>query len=266
MTGPVQARIRTIPARPLLSPTAIVCGSYLLALASAELLLLTSGLAAGSAAHAILVAVLLMHVIAAPRAPYRPMLTALLLPSLMRLLGLTIPVAATPQAIRYLMAGTPALLGAILAARVVALPRSLFDRPSNIWLQGLIAVSGVANGLLAYLVLRPAAQPGGLLLTILTAFVVAVFVAGGEELVFRGVLQAAASEVFDSPVAGLAVSTATFTLMYVGSLSIVFIILMSAMGLFLGWTVHQTRSLWGAIGAHVGMVVGLIVVWPLVLT
>ena len=253
------------PTRLLLAPTAVVSGIYLLGLATAELLLLTGGLVAGAAAHGILVAVLLVHAIAAPRAPYRRLLIVLVLPSLIRLLGLTVPVAATPVATWYLTAGTPALLAAILAARLIGLPTGLLARPASLWLQLMIAISGVTNGLLAYLGLRPPALPGGPMSALVTAVAVTVFAAGLEELVFRGSLQFVAAELFASPVAGIAVSTSVFALMYVGSLSVPFIVLMLATGLFLGWAVQQTGSLWGSIGAHAAMVIGLMVVWPLVL-
>lgn len=265
MASPIRAAIGAIPAYRLLSPSAVVCGTYLVALASAELLLLTSGLIAGAVSHAILIAALVIHAIAAPSAPYRRLLVALTLPSLLRILGLTIPVASTPVAIWYLMAGTPALLGAVLGARVIGLPASLVGRPASPSAQILIALSGVTNGLLAFLVLRPAALAGGPIAAIASAVVLVVVVAGTEELVFRGGLQTVVADLFGSPMVGIGVSTGVFTFMYAGSLSFAFVVLMFATGLFLGWAVQLTGSLWGAIGAHAAMIVGLVVVWPIVL-
>lgn len=262
----IRARLSALPIRSVLSPAAVVPGAYLLALMTAELLTLTSGLVAGAVAHALLIAALVLHAIAAPRAPYRRLLIALSLPSLIRLLGLAIPVASTPLAVWYLMAGLPALLGALLAARVVDMPFELLRWPGSLRLQLLIAASGVTNGLLAYLVLRPSALPGGPATLLFTAAVVAIVVAGTEEIAFRGILQWVATEHFGNSGAGVAVSTAAFTLMYAGSLSLPFVVLMFATGLFLGWTVRQTQSLWGAISAHAAFLVGLIVVWPIVLS
>jgi membrane protease YdiL (CAAX protease family) len=265
MSTAVRGEFRAIPAQRLVSSSAVVIGTYLVALASAELLLLTSGLIAGAVSHAILIAILVTHAIAAPRAPYRRLLIVLMLPSLVRILGLTIPVASTPVGIWYLMAGTPALVGTVLAARVVGLPTRLVGRPSSVSGQLLISLSGVTNGLLAYLVLRPAALPGGAPTAIITAAILILVVAGTEELLFRGCLQTMAADLFGNPAAGIALSTAVFTLMYAGSLSPAFVILMFATGLFLSWAVELTGSLWGAMGAHAAMVVGLLVVWPIVL-
>jgi membrane protease YdiL (CAAX protease family) len=247
------------------SPSALVCAVYLLALASAELLLLTSGLVAGAVAHTILIAVLLVHAIAAPDAPYRPLLVVLVLPSLIRMLGLTIPVAGTPQLVWYAMAGVPSLLAALLAARVIRLPARLFVMPAHPWVQLSIVLSGVSTGLLAYVILRPAPLSDSPILAPAAAVVLALFVAATEELVFRGNLQEVVRDLFGSEAAAIAVSAGAFALMYAGALSLPFTIVMLSMGLLLGWTVQQTGSLWGAIGAHMVMLIGLMVVWPLLL-
>jgi membrane protease YdiL (CAAX protease family) len=264
MNAVVRTRVGPLPAY-LLSAGAMVCATYLLGLATAELLLLTSGLLAGAIAHCVLVLALVGHAIAAPRAPYRRLLIALVLPSLLRLLGLTVPVASTPTAIWYLAAGTPAVIGTILAARMVGLPRPLLAWPRSPLVQLLIAGSGITHGLLAYLALRPAPVGGGFGTMAVTAAAVAIGGAAVEEIVFRGALQSAATAALGGSGAGIAVSTVAFGMMYAGSLSVSFFVLVFAMGLFLGWAVRETGSLWGAIGAHAAMVVGLVVIWPLVL-
>jgi membrane protease YdiL (CAAX protease family) len=265
MSAVARPRIGLLPGS-LLSASVLVSVAYLLGLAGAELLVLTTGILAGAVAHTVLITILVGHAIAAPRAPYRRLLVALTLPSVLRLLGLVVPVAATSEAVWYLSAGTPALIAVGLAARVVGMPASLLAWPRSAWLQLLIAVSGITNGLLAYLVLRPAPIGGGAAVASLTAAAVILFGAVVEELAFRGIMQSVATELFRSPGAGIAVATVAFSVMYVGSLSIPFVLLMFAMGLFLSWTVQETGSLWGALGAHAAMVVGLVVVWPLLLT
>jgi membrane protease YdiL (CAAX protease family) len=249
-----------------LSATAVVCATYLAALGIAEVLLLTTGLVAGAIAHVVLVAVLMGHAIAAPRAPYQRLLVALALPSLVRLLGLIVPVAATPLAVWYLAAGIPALLAVVLAARVVELPPGILAWPRPMWVQLLIAASGISNGLLAYLVLRPAPAAQGSLMVPIAAVSVVIFGALVEELAFHGILQGIAGAALGSPEAGVAVSTTAITLLYIGSLSVPFVLLMFATALLHGWTVRETGSLWGPLGAHAILVVGLVVIWPLVLT
>lgn len=247
------------------TPAAAVCAVYVIGLAGAEVLLLTSGIAAGAVAHVALVLVLLLHATAVPDSPYRRMLMVLVLPSLIRLLGLTIPVAATPVAVWYLTAGTPALLGALLVARVTALPRSLYGRPASLPLQLLVGLTGITSGLLAYLVLRPQPVSTDLPVLVISGVAVAVFAAVTEELVFRGSLQSVAADLFGSSAAGVGMSTGLFALMYIGSQSVPFVLLMLATGLFLAWAVQQTGSLWGPMLAHAAMVVGLVVIWPVLL-
>ncbi len=248
-----------------LASAVMVCSVYGFALLGAEVLLLTSGLVAGAAAHAALILALLLHATAVSEAAYRRMLMVLILPSLIRLLGLTVPVASTPLAVWYLSAGTPALIGALLAARVVELPRSLYERPTALLLQLLVGLTGVTTGLLAYLVLRPPPISTDLPVLVLTAVAVSVFAAGTEELVFRGSLQSVAGELFDHPGAGMWLSAGLFALMYIGSQSVAFVLLMLATGVVLGWSVRQTGSLWGPMLAHAALVVGLVVVWPVLL-
>jgi len=265
--NPMRALPRGVSILPvyLLSANAVVCATYLAAVAMAEVLLLTTGLLAGAVAHVTLVAVLTGHAIAAPRAPYRRLLVALAVPSLLRLLGLVVPVASTSVPVWYFTAGTPALLAVVLAARLVEMPPGLLGRPRTVWVQLLIAASGITNGLLAYLVLRPAPIAEGPLLVPLAAVAVAVFSGLLEEVAFHGILQGIAVEVFRSGAAGVAVSTAALTIMYLGSLSIPFVVLMFSTSLFLGWAVNESGSLWGALGSHIALVVGLVVIWPLLL-
>lgn len=264
MLALVRSATTRTPRSRVASSAVAVCSAYVLGLAGAELLLLTSGLVAGAVAHAALIGVLLLHATAA-QTTYRRLLVVLVVPSLIRLLGLTIPVAATPVAVWYLSAGTPALVAALLAARTTELPRELYRLPRTPVLQLLIALTGVASGLLAYLALRPPALAGGPEILVVTAVAVAVFAAITEELVFRGSLQSVATDVFENADVGMGLSTLVFGLMYIGSQSVPFILIMGANGLFFGWAVRQTGSLWGATFAHAALAVGLVVVWPVLL-
>jgi uncharacterized protein len=251
------------------TPAALVTASYLVALTIAEVTLLTSGLVAGALAHAILMVVLIAHYVAAPRVGYRRLLLALALPSLIRLIGLTVPIANTSPLVWIIAAGVPTLLATILCARAIdAVPSSTLRWPGrDIGAQLAVAAGGLMHGMLAYLVLRPAPIIAHLDPIGITAAVVGlgIFAAFTEELIFRGIIQPVATETFSSPASGLLVSTVVFTIMYLGSLSLPFIVLMFAIGLFFGWIVQESGSLWGVIGAHALMSVGFLVVWPFLL-
>ena len=256
------------PVQVVASPAALVVGGYLGALVMAELTLLTSGLVAGAIAHAILMVALVAHYVAAPRVAYRRLLLALALPSLMRLVGLSVPIAGASPLLWIVAAGVPALLAALLCARAIgAVPSSMLRWPGRgLGAQVAVAAGGVMHGLLAFLVLRPAPIVDPTVVGFLSAAVgLGLFAAFTEELVFRGILQPLAAEILASRSAGLLVSTTVFTVMYLGSLSLPFIVLMFAIGLFFGWIVQEGGSLWGVIGAHALLSVGLLTVWPFLL-
>ena len=264
------ARIRRLQlpvARAVASPEVLVAASYLTALALAELLLLSSGVLAGALAHGALLLMLIAHYVAAPGVGYRRLLLPLALPSLMRLVGLAVPVVSTPQTIWLVTAGTPILVAAVLCARTVGVSRSMLGWPRNPLAQLAVAAGGLMHGLLAFLVLRPGPiiarlEPAQVALA---SLILIVFVAFTEELIFRGVIQSVAAETLGGPAAGIAVSVIASVIAYAGSLSVPFVLLMGALSFFFSWIVKESGSLWGVIGAHALLVIGLLVVWPFVI-
>jgi membrane protease YdiL (CAAX protease family) len=262
-------RARGEAMRVIASPATLIIGSYLAALLAAEVMLLTSGLVAGALAHGVLLAALVAHYVAAPRVGYRRLLLVLGLPILMRLIGLAVPLSATPPLVWIVASGTPVLLGAVLVSRAIgATPWTLLRmRARDLAPQLAVAGGGTVHGLLAFQALRPAPIVANLdVLSIASSLVVlAIFAGFTEELIFRGILQPVATETFSSPGAGLVLSTSVFALMYVASLSPAMVAVMLAIGLFFGWIVQESGSLWGVVGAHTLMSLGLLVVWPNVL-
>lgn len=261
-------RIQLPVARAVASPEVLVAASYLMALALAELLLLSSGVLAGALAHGALLLMLITHYVAAPGIGYRRLLLPLTLPSLIRLVGLAVPVVSTPQTVWLVTAGTPILVAALLCARAVGgVPRSLFGWPRDPLAQVAVAAGGLMHGLLAYLVLRPGPiipklEAGQVALA---SVILLVFVAFSEELIFRGLIQSVAAQTLGGPRGGIAVSVITSAIAYVASMSVPFVLLMTAVSFFFAWIVKESGSLWGVIGAHALLVIGLLVVWPFVI-
>jgi membrane protease YdiL (CAAX protease family) len=220
----------------------------------------------GAIAHGVLVTVLLGHYTFGETAPYRRILMVLVLPSLLRILSLALPAARIPQIFWYVLVGAPMLLGAILAARRLQLSAQDVGLPlRSAALQGVIALSGLALSIAAYSILRPeplfeAVNLPGL---IGSAIILAVFSGFLEEFIFRGVLQRSASELFDGPLA-IVLSSLIFASLYIGSLSLVYLGFIGLVGLYFGYCVHKTGSLWGVALAHSLMNIGLLVVWPAV--
>jgi membrane protease YdiL (CAAX protease family) len=125
-----------------------------------------------------------------------------------------------------------------------------------------IALSGTPLSALAYLILQPpplipALSPQDLAIS---ALILLLFVGVTEEVTFRGLLQDILLRVF--PRSGLLWSAFAFAMLYLGSLSPGYVLVMAAVGLFFGWCVYRTGALWGVVAAHTALVVGMACVWP----
>ncbi len=241
---------------------------YVAALFVAELLLVEGGFLVGGISHVLLLVMLVAHYATTDDAAYRPILLALALPSLMRLVSLTVTVVELPVVLWFVMIGFPTFVAILLALRIIPIPMGpLVAAPSNVRLQVVVALSGIVHGLLLFLILRPAAlvpltETGT---AVFTALVLLVFVAVLEEVMFRGVAQSVAMHVTGSRVAAVVIGGVVYACMFVSADSVLAPLSMLAIGILFGATVAFTNSLWGVIGAHALMVIGLLIIWPAVL-
>ena len=252
----------------LVSRSLVTIAGYVSALFVAELLLAEGGFFVGGISHVLLLVVLLAHYTAVEDAEYGPILLVLMLPSVMRLVSLTVPVVDLPVAAWFVMIGTPTYVAILLVIRIspVALG-PLLRWPPGAALQLVIALCGIVHGLVLYLILRPGAlvattQPAT---TLAVVAVLLVFVVLLEEIMFRGVIQLVALDVTRSRVAAVAVGSVVYASTFLSSDSFLTPIVMLAIGVLFGATVALTRSLWGTVGAHALMTIGLLIVWPAVL-
>jgi membrane protease YdiL (CAAX protease family) len=248
---------------------------YTVAIVGAEVVAVVGGVAAGTVCDAVLLGLLWTHYVLASRggvrslAPSHPLpraLPALALLPLLRILSVTMPVRVLPQISWYALIGVPLLLGVVLTARVLDLPASRVGLRVQGWWPGqaLIALSGLPLAVIAFALLK--AEPliaktnvsvGPVLVD---ALILLIFVGFTEELVFRGVLQQVAVDVFGR--AGLLWSSALFACMSLGSLSPRYVLFMLLVGLFFAWCVDRTGSLWGVAVAHGFLVIGMLLVIP----
>jgi len=202
----------------------------------------------------------------APDRPESRVLPFLALAPLLRLLSLTMPNRHVAEIWWYAMAGAPLLLAAFLAARAVPVgwPGLAFRR-RRLWMQVPIALLGVPLGMAAYEILTP--EPLISPLTVPTvigaSLLLIVFSGFADEVVFRGLLQGAARELFG--VLGLVVVSALYAGLYIGSLSAAYVAFAGGVGLVLAVAVDRTGMLWGAVGARALLTIGLLIVWPTVL-
>jgi membrane protease YdiL (CAAX protease family) len=252
---------------PLGTPTTVELG-YVAAFVAVELLGLIDPLITAFG-HTILVATLVNHYILTERDHRQPLLLALAVVCLYRLLAFT-PLPTIDFTNHLVLVGAPALLATVLALRLLHGPgvRAVGEalRPAMLPWQLLVAASGIPLSFAAYELLKPGfvvtfshpAQHPAAVAGVVIAL--AVFSGLGEELLFRVLLHGEARTSFGP--AALYVSSAVFGAAYVGTRSIPFVLLVVAIGALFGWCYERTGSILGSAVAHSLISIGVFVVWP----
>ena len=236
---------------------------YIAAIAAAEVVGVFVGVLLSIGLHAQLVLALLSSYMLMSETFGRRILPVLALAPLLRILSLTMPTPEVPQIFWHAMIGGPLLVAVALTARLLERSWTDVGLRLRMWpVQLSIALSGLPLSLWGFLFLRPkplvatfdwrAVAIGSIILVVFSAFT--------EEVIFRGLLQQVASELFGR--AGLLCSTALFAAMYIGSLSPSYTLFMTLVGLIFGWCVRWTGSIWGVVLAHGLLNIGMALIWP----
>jgi CAAX protease family protein len=179
------------------------------------------------------------------------LLLAFIIAPLIRIISLTLPLAQIEAPYRYLFAGVPMMIGAVLVARATGLRWRdigiVWRAPS--W-QIMVVIASLGLGFVEFGILRPAAL-GGLPWTaagFLPALSVGVFTGFPEELIFRGIMQTAAR-----PVLGRwnwVYVSAIFAVLHIGYRSFIDFAFVLGVGLLYGWVFERTRSIVGVSVGH----------------
>ena len=241
----------------------VVIAVYVVLIAGAEVLSALGWIVLGVSLDLAIVVLLLNHYALLGSARYRRVLPVFVLLPLLRALSWTMTTWAWPHTAWYALVGAPVLMAVFLTAQFLRLPTTRLGLSLPSWReQLLIGMSGFPVGLGAFLVLRP--QPLAIDLgpthVVIGILVLSGFVGFTEELLFRGLLQKVAVQTVGR--AGLLVSSSLFVVVYIGSLSIPYLILMAVVGMFFGWCVERTGSIWGVVLAHSIWVVEALLILP----
>jgi len=226
----------------------------MIALTVAELATNFYDLVAGIIIHTVIFLALIIHAsfTATNESPTSRLILSLSLVPLVRMLSLFMPFTSFAPVFWYIIIYPPLLIASFVAMRRMdySLKRIGF-MIGNLRIQLLIALSGVILGVTEYYILQPP-EPlvpeltlGGVLLSIIA-------LGGGtglvEEFVFRGILQQTSKEVLGR---GWLVYVAyLFAILHVIHYSILDIFFVFAVGVYFGWIVNKTGSLFGVILAH----------------
>jgi LysM repeat protein/membrane protease YdiL (CAAX protease family) len=224
---------------------------YVVLIAVAELLTVMTDARWGLALHIGILTALLVQASLVTGQPYHKLLLVLALAPLVRILSLSMPLEDLDLMYWYAIVGAPLMITALLVARTLGLSwRSLGFSVRSLRIQALVVTAGLAFGVAEYFILKPkplidefswgAFWLPALILLIGTGF--------NEELVFRGVMQSAASDALGKW--AILYVTVVFAVLHLGYKSVVDVALVFAVGLFFGWVVAKTRSLLGVTLSH----------------
>jgi hypothetical protein len=237
---------------------------FIAALAIAELTVSTGSPQLGMGIHLVLLIALPLRASFAP-AEQRPLLLALMLGPMVRVVSLALPLSVLSPIYWYALTSLPLFVALAVVVRLIGLSRQEVGlRIGSLSLQFAIALLGFPLGVLEYLILAPA--PIISELTWQAAFfpVVILLVSTGllEEMVFRGVLQTLASRLFGA-FRGVVYVSVVFAVLHIGYLSAANLVFVFGVALLFGWLVRRTGSLLGVSLAHGLTNIVLLLVLPL---
>lgn len=121
----------------------------------------------------------------------------------------------------------------------------------NIPLQLIIALSGFILGFIEYMILRPQPLISSFTLEIVLAASLVLMISTGfaEELLFRGILQKNAENVFGN-VYGIVYTSIFFTVFHIGWYSSLDVLFVFGVSMIYGYIFQKTRSLFGITLSH----------------
>jgi membrane protease YdiL (CAAX protease family) len=247
----------------LFSKSAIIIPVYVALIIGVELMGAFVAIVPGTIGQALLILTLLGHSVLQEKASYRRALPVLSLIPLLRLLSLTMPIKQVPQIYWYVLIGVPLLLAVFLTVRFLEIPWTTFGlRPFTWPPQIMIGLHGFPLSLIAYLLVQPKPLVANDQFELIIAAVILVIFSGfTEEIIFRGLVQEITSEIFGN--SGIFYSSLLFAVVYIGSLSLQYLLFIGLVGLFLGWCVKRTGSIWGVVMAHSLLNIGMLLLWPI---
>jgi len=236
---------------------------YALGITTAEVLGVVLGPTPSTTLHALLILIMLSHYTVASDSPLRCTIPALVLAPLLRILSYLMPLPQVSQLYWHVLIGLPLLVAAALVARLLHWsPFEVRLTRRDLGLQLLIGLTGLPLGIIAWGIQHPeplirttswpVLVPGVLILSICSAF--------AEELIFRGLLQHTLTAAVGR--AGIVYTTVIFTSLYIGSVSLSYVLFVAMIGLYLSWCVQRTGSIWGVVLTHACLISGLLIVWP----
>lgn len=226
---------------------------YILLIVVAELLTSFVNPGYGLMLHSlILLSLLVVSSVTYGEGPVSGFYLSLSLAPLIRIISLSLPLANFPRYAWYIIVNVPVLVATVAMMRVQGIEFKdagvRFSMPPE---QYVIALTGVSLGFIDYYILKPESLAPGLSFFNLMLLAVGVGLSTGfvEELVFRGLMQPGAVEIFGERV-GLVGIAAVFAALHIGWLSMPDMVFVFSVGLFYGFITLQTGNIIGVSISH----------------
>jgi uncharacterized protein len=240
----------------------LLCVTYLVAFAGAELVTYYVTPMSGVILHFVILLGLVIHSTLARDQSRKGLWLTLGLVPLIRITGLVIPVPEILEIYWYIIIAIPVFVCVLFIMR--NLNYSLDDIGINdkqILVQVIVAAFGLGLGIIEYFIMKPVALINELnvQLVILPALILLVATGFVEELVFRGVIQRAA-RVLGSW--GWVYVTIIYTVLQIGTGSVTQVAFVFLVSLFFGWIVNRTGSIIGVSISHGLLNIGLYLIFP----
>jgi membrane protease YdiL (CAAX protease family) len=238
---------------------------YLLVIAIAEVINVTIGPVWGIVCHIIVLVALILRSALADKRAYQQLPLSLALVPLVRIISLSMPLANIPPIWWYPIIYAPLLVAAWQVVRLQGYSLGQIGlNLKRVPIQLAVALTGTVFGIGEYFILTEEAQMTGLMLQqtwLLSAFLLIVSTGLVEEVIFRGVIQRSAVQVFGWW--GVIYVSVLFAVVHLIHHSLLDIGFVFVVGLFYGWVVKKTGSLFGVVLSHGITNVVLFLVAPL---
>ncbi len=213
--------------------------------------------------HLLLLVGLLLHS-SFGKTSERPLLLALTLAPLVRVVSLALPLGSVAPGWWYPLASLPLFVAGALAARTLSQSHTeLRLHLGNLREQLGVALLGLPLAAVLSVVFVPLPSIAGVSGAVLVVSAIGILVCTGlvEEFLFRGVLQAAAQASLGSHW-GLVYVSIVYAILHIGSLSMAVVVVSFGVGLAFAWLVARTGSLVGVSLAHGLANIGLYLIGP----
>ena len=177
---------------------------------------------------------------------------SLSLAPLIRIISLSLPLANFPRYAWYIIVNVPVLVATVAMMRVRGIGFKdagvKFGNPREV---ALIALTGIPFGFIDYLILRPESIAPGLSLfgVLLLALGLGLSTGFVEELIFRGLMQPGAIEIFGER-CGLVGVSAVFASLHIGWLSLLDLVFVFSVSLFFGYMALKKGNIIGITLSH----------------